>query len=72
MKNKDMNIALLVTRYLDPERNVIQYISRVVTPIVLIQRSWAILNLHSENPELRCLDIPHDEEVIRAVSNNLK
>ena len=71
MKNEDMNIALLVTRYLDPERDMIQCIACVVTPIVLMQRSWAILNLYSENPEPRHLDILHDEEMIGAVSKNL-
>ena len=71
MKNKSM-IALLVARYLNPEGNVIQLIIHGMTPIVLMQRSWAILNLDSENSKLRHLEICHDEEVIRAVSNNLK
>ena len=71
MKNKDM-IALLVARYLNPEENVIQLIIRDMTPIMLMHRSWAILNLDSENSELRHLDICHGPEVIRAVGNNLK
>jgi hypothetical protein len=48
MKNKDM-ISLLITRYPNPERNVIQYIVRDVTPIMPMQRSWAILYLDSES-----------------------
>ncbi len=65
-------IALLVTRHLNPERNVIQYRVRAVIQIMPMPRSWATLNLDSENPELRHLDVFHDEEVVRAVSNNLK
>ena len=43
MKSKDI-VALLVTRYLNPEGNFVQLIVRGMTPIMLMQRSWAILD----------------------------